>query len=326
MTSKTRREMNRNVDFSPKHIALALQVGESSVKRWCDAGSIRSMRTVGGHRRIPLDAVLEFLQQSGLQLVHPELLGLSGAPTTKGQAPLRPRSEGATPPSVSLDEVLVKNCPVEQQREFFDALRRGEETICRRYVHRWRRKHGGVIPVCEQLILPALRAIGEAWQCLGLEVFQERRACGICERLLHELRIDLPQQGIRIDASSPRAIGCAPAGDPYTLPTAMVELALREAGWNACSHGNDVPLQSMLAAFDETHPAIVWVSVSTVGDETDFVKQFNRLSDHLSGQALLIVGGQAMHDSLRRQLHYSAYCDTLRQLVDLAKTLQTQLQ
>jgi len=42
-----------------------LGVSESSVRRWVDAGEIRSYRTSGGHRRILEEDVRQFISQSG---------------------------------------------------------------------------------------------------------------------------------------------------------------------------------------------------------------------------------------------------------------------
>ncbi|OYW17913.1 MAG: hypothetical protein B7Z55_11620, partial [Planctomycetales bacterium 12-60-4] len=62
--------------LTPKQVAVAIGVSESSLKRWCDRGILPTVRTAGGHRRIPTSGVLKFLQQSGHPLVQPEVLGL----------------------------------------------------------------------------------------------------------------------------------------------------------------------------------------------------------------------------------------------------------
>ena len=64
--------------FSPRKIADALGVGESTVKRWIDAGRLEADRTLGGHRRVALDEVLRFVREEGTDVVYPEALGLDG--------------------------------------------------------------------------------------------------------------------------------------------------------------------------------------------------------------------------------------------------------
>ncbi|MCA9674189.1 MAG: helix-turn-helix domain-containing protein, partial [Myxococcales bacterium] len=62
--------------LSPRELADALGVSESSLKRWVDAGRIRAARTEGGHRRIRLSEAVRFIRDSGTPIVRPELLDM----------------------------------------------------------------------------------------------------------------------------------------------------------------------------------------------------------------------------------------------------------
>jgi len=64
--------------LSPKDLAAAVGVSESSLKRWADDGSILVTRTEGGHRRIAVGEAIRFIRESKLQLVRPGVLGLGG--------------------------------------------------------------------------------------------------------------------------------------------------------------------------------------------------------------------------------------------------------
>ncbi|MEO6025381.1 MAG: helix-turn-helix domain-containing protein, partial [Candidatus Binatia bacterium] len=63
--------------LSTRSLAHALGVSESSIKRWVDDGTIRSARTVGGHRRIPRVDAIRFVRATRASVVHPEILGLA---------------------------------------------------------------------------------------------------------------------------------------------------------------------------------------------------------------------------------------------------------
>src|SRR4051794_1585032 len=63
--------------LSPKDLASALGVSESSLKRWADEGLIQVSRTSGGHRRISIAEAIRYIRQSGLPVVDPQALGLA---------------------------------------------------------------------------------------------------------------------------------------------------------------------------------------------------------------------------------------------------------
>lgn len=297
-----------SLQFSPKQIASSLRVSESSVKRWCDQGVIPTVRTVGGHRRITLSGLQQFLESTQRTVVDCRALGIesSDLELASKRPPRRPVIPGANVEPV--------------QHEFRSALAAGDEDHCmhlllERISLGWTRAEAA-----EDLIADAMRGLGDAWDCGELEVYQERRSCTICARLIYNLREglgDLPDD-------APVAIGAAPESDPYQLPTALVELALRESGWNAVNLGNDLPLVSLIQAVHDYHPQMVWLSVTSVDDADRFVREQNKLADALGDDVSMIVGGRGLDDRLRPRLRYTAHCDSLRHLIELASVLKRQ--
>ena len=291
----------RQPQFSPKQIADAMQVSESSVKRWCDSGAIAIIKTLGGHRRITLDSLQQFLRDTQRQLLRPEVLSLPSL------APARSM------------KVRGSNHPVSES--FREALARGDESVCRQLLHQLIDEGATRSEAAEQLITDAMHGVGDAWQSHELDVYQERRGCDIAMRLIYELRSSLPEP----DPNAPVAIGGAAEGDPYQLPTALVELSLREVNWNAVNLGCNLPLDSFLQAAHDYGPQLVWMSISSVQEPDLFVAAQNRLAESLGEDVPLLIGGRALCDRLRPRLRYTAHCDSLRHLVDLAAIMRLNL-
>jgi len=278
---------------SPKQVARAIGISESSLKRWCDRGLIPSVRTAGGHRKMHLGEVLAFVREQNHQLVSPELLGLPPASNFAGLG-------------------LVRG-----QKRLVVALLEGNELLSRQIVYDLYLARHALSVICDDLIAEAFHEIGDRWECKEADVYQERRACETALRILYELRRNQrPPSGPLV------ATGGTIEGDNYTLPTAMAELVLREAGFNATSLGNSIPLESMTRAIQESRPAIFWLSVSHIREDLDFVRDFATLSRacEKTGSAL-VVGGRALNREIRQQMKYASYCDTMQQLETFGKSL-----
>lgn len=76
-------DIKHRTTFSPKQLSRAIGVSEASVKRWCDKGRLAFDKTIGGHRRLALHAILGFIHENNLELVNPEVLNL---PVTGGSS------------------------------------------------------------------------------------------------------------------------------------------------------------------------------------------------------------------------------------------------
>jgi methanogenic corrinoid protein MtbC1 len=290
--------MERNSDLvSPKQVARAIGVSESSLKRWCDQGLIKTTRTAGGHRKMAIAEVLRYLRERGQSLAEPELLGLPA---------VSPRAIAG----------LLNGRP-----RFVEALLAGEESVARQIVFDlYLAKHSQSV-ILDEVFAAAFREIGDRWACHDVDVYQERRGCEIALNILSDLR-----RVQHVPEKRWLAIGGTIEGDQYSLPSAMAELVLRDCGFYATSLGTSIPFASLIKAVESTQPKLFWMSVSYIREGLDFVAEFSELSRACTAVGVaLVVGGRALTEDLRQRMTYAAFCDTMQHLEGFAQTLYRSL-
>lgn len=281
--------------LSPKQVARAIQVSESSVKRWCDDGQLQMERTAGGHRRIHVSEVLRFIRKSGHRLVSPAALGI-------------PVSAGAS-------QRALERAPVRLR----ESLITGSADACRQVILDLFVSGHSIAVISDQVIHEAFKQIGDDWACGSVQVYQERRACEITARILRELEtlISVPSE------RSPLAIGGTLEGDFYTLPTMLVELVLRQLGFRVVQLGSSLPAVTIESAIKRLKPDLIWLSVSAIADETAFrqgcehlVRAVDDLARH--GSPSLVLGGYALAQRPLPDWLPGNYLENMQQLVDFA--------
>lgn len=279
-----------------RQAAQALGVSEASLKRWCDQGLLPAVRTPGGHRRLPLSGVVQFVRAHRLELVRPNLLGLPGfTPRTTGDAEALRTAMQAALEAANEDEI---------RGLMLGSYLAGTPAA----------------EILDDLIAPAFRALGDRWAHGAVAVYQERRAVEICTRVLFQLRALLPLPA----SSAPQAIGGTLTGDPYALPTTMLEIALGEAGWRAQSYGCGLPAATLVDALRDVRPRLLWLSVSAFDSEHQFLADYALLS--AAAQELgvaMLVGGRMLSAELRERIQYSAYGDNLRHATSFVRALHS---
>lgn len=282
--------------LSPKQVAKAIGASESSLKRWCDQGLLNTVKTAGGHRRISIQEALRFARERNLASAEPHLLAMAATTDRKARR--------------------VENGPERLE----EALLNGNEIQCNTIVFEYFQAGVSVSRIFDDIVTPAFRTLGDQWECKELEIYEERSACQIILRILHELRLkQLAPITKRI------AMGATCEGDPYTMPVLMAEIVLRSVGWDTRLLGCTIPLSSSAKAIQQHQPAIFWLSISSIVDEIAFVAEFNQLCDAASKTSTaVVVGGRALTAEIRTRLRYSAFCDTMQHLEEFAKTLQHQ--
>lgn len=243
--------------LSPRELADALGVSESSLKRWVDAGKIQAARTEGGHRRITLSEAVRFVRETGAPVARPEILEMGDIANVRGAS----RSDEA----------------------FRHYLLEGDAPAARGWLLQRYLAGDQVAALCDGPVRAAMYHIGELWQHDAEGVFIEHRATDCALQALFALRA-----AIEPPATAPIALGCAPEGDPYLIPSMMAALVLASTGLRAINLGPDTPSSALALAIARHRPALVWISASVPLVAPD---ELQALIDR-PGEAVIAVGGR----------------------------------
>ena len=279
--------------LSPKQVARAVRVSESSIKRWCDEGLLKMEKTAGGHRRIAVSEVLRFVRDSDRQLVEPSILGL---PATTGKTPRM------------LNRVAA---------ELQTALTAGNADSTRQILFDLYVANHSLAIIGDHVLSSAFEEIGDAWACGELEIYQERRGCEITVRALRDLIQVLPEP----DINAPLALGGTLAEDQYAIPSLLVEGVIRDVGWQTIQLGSGLPSQTIVAAIKRYQPTLVWLSISYVSDEQSFLNDYAQIRNCLDDSQAIAVGGRSLGPELRQRMKYTVFCENLENLQEFATAL-----
>jgi excisionase family DNA binding protein len=299
--------------LSPKQLAAAIGVSESSLKRWADSGRLIVTRTIGGHRRIDLQEALRFVRESGLQVQNPEKLGLS--------------PEVHAPPEMLTGDsaVLLKQLLIEGRIDDAKAL------LLRMFM-----EGRSVAWMCDGPIRDAVDAVGEIWRRREpCGVFLEHLATNtIQETLTQILQIIRPDgktlsaepaalengSAAKGDESPPIAVGGAPPGDPFTLPSLMAACVMAEAGYREVNLGADLPFDALFDAVDTYEPRLAWLAFTGRGEPVT-AGRLERVADRLRERGTaLAVGGRAVPPHAKRSNSFRT-CQTMAELSAFAQGL-----
>lgn len=252
--------------LSPKELARAIGVSESSLKRWADDGLIKTSRTAGGHRRIALTDALRFIRESRSLLVNPDVLGLTDVRAVRS------------------DDTLDQS----DSDRLFAYLRDGRAAEARGLLLSRYLDGESLAAMFDGFLREAMEQLGRLWQHSETGIILEHRATDICVQAVQQLRSMLPPQH-----GGPVAVGGAPSGDPYLLPSLLVATALMSESYDAMNLGPETPCASLLRAADEFDAKLVWLSISVAQRPDEMRQDVIKLACELGTRGTrLIVGGQ----------------------------------
>ena len=151
------------------------------------------------------------------------------------------------PGSARLDRSAVR-----LQRLLID----GDEVMVRMLIRRLHDDGTPVLDLVQQVLVPPLREIGEAWHRGELSIWVEHRSSAIVERALGDI---VPNPRGRRRGT---AVVGALAGDQHALPTTMAASALRADQWHVHHLGADVPVAELVAACTENGADLAVLTVT----------------------------------------------------------------
>ena len=163
------------------------------------------------------------------------------------------------------------------------AVMTGDETTAR---HLFARLARGVplTDLCERIVAPALRRVGDDWASGVVSIASEHRASAICERLI-AARTHQPQ-------GRPRGIAVVttPPGERHGLPALMATACLREDRWLVHHLAADLPVAEvtgLTGLVKETGASLVVLSAATAEGVQRAGEEANEITRSAAGLRVL---------------------------------------
>jgi len=259
--------MSRSI--SPKILARAIGISESSLKRWSDDGVLSAVRTAGGHRRITLQESVRFIRAMNATLVRPDLLGLTDL------AAIGPDWASTADVNKTMHAALEAGHAAEV-RAMVQAL----------YLGGW-----SPAAIFDGPIKWSMIEIGKLWLHAEWGIVVEHRATDICIQAINQLRFLAPPRS----ATAPVAVGAAAEHDPYMLPTLMAATVVGECGFLDVNLGTITPPAVLINAAKHYQAKLVWVAASAAQDGKKTATDVTRIAAELRAQGTaVVVGGQSL--------------------------------
>ena len=247
--------------LSPRELADALGVSESSLKRWVDAGKIVAFRTEGGHRRIAVAEAVRFIRETNAPVARPDLLGM---------------------PEIA----IAQHGSLGSAERLLDYLLEGDVVGARGFLLARYLGGASIGELSDGPIRDAMHALGELWHHSQQGIFVEHRGTDTCLQAVASLRTM-----IEPPANAPLALGAGPEDDPYILPSFLAAAVVAAAGLRAVNLGPDTPLVALQAAVQHHHPRLVWISAS-VPINSARAKSISRWLSSLAPSVTPVIGGR----------------------------------
>jgi excisionase family DNA binding protein len=256
--------------LTTKEVARICRVSDATVKRWAEAGVLRSERTNGGHRRFRAEEVARFQRSINFEQPH----------TCSDQSILKTVSARAA-------KKFHSDC------ELFQALVAGHEEQAAAILINTFLQGEPLVEIFDREICGAMTRVGELWYAGELSIAQEHLATRTVLNAVQKLRNIVPAA----EPNGKIAMCCAIEGDFHELPTHLAQVALESVGWEVLNFGANTPLYALVEEASEHKPDLICVSSTIIPDIERAVRDFRNFRAEIAKtSAAVVLGGHAFAD------------------------------
>jgi len=282
--------------FTTKEVARLFRVSDATVKRWEDAGRLKSERTDGGHRRFRAEDVARFQREANIALK---------------------RNHG--------DESLVKINTLRQNNKFpsasplFSLLLNGCETESANFIISEHLQKKSPSQIFDELICPTMCEIGELWANGELTVAEEHLATRTIYNAVHKFRSALPVP----TPTQKLAMCCAVENDFHDLPTFLTQVILENEGWEVMNFGANTPLGCLANEVLKHKPDAIFISATFIENVEKIAEDYKILTSHIEKtKTSVIFGGKIFLDrSIRKFFPKAIFVKFFNEVAKFARNL-----
>jgi MerR family transcriptional regulator, light-induced transcriptional regulator len=281
--------------LTTKEVARLCRVSDATVKRWEDAGFLKSERTNGKHRRFRAEEIARFQREQGL-----------GQRTCHGDQSV-------------LNSVVRRKNKVDSNSSLFDLLINGSEEEAANFMIGAYLQGTVLTEIFDNLLSPAMRRIGELWYRGELSVTQEHLASRAAHYAVHKLRSALPLP----ESKGKMAFCSAFEGDLHELPTYLAQVAIENEGWEVLNFGANTPLFSLSEEILQYSPQAVCISVTYLAELERLSRDYKEFRESaLKLKIPVILGGKIFDDEhIKRRFPAELYAESFAEVADFVERL-----
>ena len=281
--------------LTTKEVARLCRVSDATVKRWQDAGFLKSERTSGRHRRFRAEDVARFQRQQGLgqKVCHGDKSVLFSARRLKNK----------TASDSSLFDLMIAGCEEEAANFIISAYLQG----------------AALTDIFDDLLCPVMRRVGELWHRGDLNVTQEHLATRAAQYAVHKLRTSLPMP----EMNGKTAFCAAFEGDLHELPTYLTQLTIENEGWEVLNFGANTPLFSLNDEILLYSPHVVCISATYFTELERLTRDYREFREIASKLKIpVVLGGKIFNDNdIRRRFPAEIYAESFAEVTDFVARL-----
>ncbi|MEO6333919.1 MAG: B12-binding domain-containing protein [Pyrinomonadaceae bacterium] len=280
--------------FTTIEVARLCRVSDATVKRWEQAGLIKSERTSGGHRRFRAEEVARFQRDQGLGLK---------------------QSHGDE--SVTKTTSRTRDKKVDSDSDFLLSLIDGGEEAATNFFITAHLEGKPLTEIIDRLICPAMHEIGELWHREEISVAQEHLATRTTVSAIYKLRSVLPIPEMK-DGS---AVCCAMEGDLHELPTLLAQIAVENEGMEVINFGASTPLYCLADEIVRYSPNFVCISAAVLNDLERLSRDYKTFREKIAKLEIpILLGGSVFQDEhIRNRFKSDFYPRNFTDLADFAR-------